>query len=253
MRILITGSRGFIGRYLVERLKNHSVYEFDKDDELPKTGVDIVFHLASKVNAFQSVTEPMEGMENIELTYRILEWMRQTKTKNIIFTSSREVYSMANPYGVSKKCSELVIENYTQLYDITAISARLANIYGQGNLEYRFIENTIEKVKKNEDVVIHGGSQKILNFVHIDDCIDRLVNLAYQIMGTSGFQVVDVASDKSWRLTDILKVIVEELGFDGKITLDNNRKGETLCYIPNQNQLLIKDRLLEKVLELCSL
>lgn len=252
MKVLVTGSSGFIGKHLVDRMKNHTVFMYDLGDSFPNTGVDIVFHLASKVNAFMSVSEPTQGLENIELTFKVLEWMRKTKTQNILFTSSREVYSMVNPYGVSKKCSELIIKNYVDLYGITAVSARLANIYGEGNLEYRFIENTIEKVKKNQDIVIYGGSQKILNFVHIDDCLDKLVSFADIISNTSGYQVFDVASDKSWKLVDVLKVITNQFNYTGTVTFDENRRGETLVYEPNRNQLLIKDKLLENVINLCS-
>lgn len=254
MKILVTGSKGFIGKHLVKKLieNGHRVYEFDLGDSLPDKKMDLVIHLASKVNAYQSVTEPTEARDNIDLLFEVLEWMRKTKTNKIIFSSSREVYSMCNPYGVSKKCAELIIDNYVKLYGITAISLRLANIYGKGNLAYRFIEKTVEQVKNDEDIVIYGGSQKILNFVHVDDCTDRIVFWVNSIMTSTGHQISDVASNKSWKLTDLLQIMIDNLGYDGTVTLDNNRHGETLCYIPDDNQLLICDRTENYIDELCS-
>ncbi len=254
MKILVTGGRGFIGKHLVKRLieDGHRVIDYDLGDTFPAKKSDLVIHLAAKVNAYHSVTEPTEGRDNIDILFETLEWMRLSGTPRIIYTSSREVYSMCNPYGVSKKAGELFVENYCQLYGMTGLSLRLANIYGEGNLAYRFIEKTIEQVKKHEDIVIYGGSEKVLNFVHVDDCVKAISAYVSLVSLQTGYGVADIAADKSWRLTDLLKIMVDELGYNGTVTLDNNRHGETLVYKPNPNQLLIIDRTEEHIKNLCS-
>lgn len=256
MKILITGNKGFIGRNLQKKLEDlgHTVIGYDIGDQFPSERVDLVFHLASKVDAFGSTKRPTEGRDNINITYDVLEYMRQTFTRYIVFASSREVYGMNNPYAVSKKSCENIIENYCKLYSISAINARISNVFGAGNLGHRFISKTITQVANNEDIVIYGGDKKILNFVHVDDAVDKLISFGTLVSSnTAGCIKMDIASDRSWKLIDIAKTIIEEIGqsYTGEIKYRPNRWGETLQYIPKSGDLLIPDMTIQKVIELC--
>ncbi len=119
MRVLITGSSGQIGTNLALRLlrEGHQVFGVDKrlngwtDDfryllqdlsghyaamqggiggvEYP--AADVVVHLAAHAKVHQLVREPARALENMTMTFNVLEYCRQTQTP-IIFSSSREVY-----------------------------------------------------------------------------------------------------------------------------------------------------------------
>jgi len=88
--------------------------------------------------------------------------------------------------------------------------------------------------------------------VHVDDCVKAISAYVSLVSLQTGYGVADIAADKSWRLTDLLKIMVDELGYNGTVTLDNNRHGETLVYKPNSKQLLIIDRTEEHIKQLCS-
>ncbi len=164
---------------------------------------------------------------------------------------------MRNPYGVSKKCCELIIQNYCELFSFSAIFARIANVYGEGNLEHRFIEKTIKQVKNNEDIELFGGEEKVLNFVYVDDCVQRLIDFGNIVVQSSpGFDRLDIASDHSWKLSSLASLIISEAGqdrFTGKVVYRPNRWGETLRYTPKSGDLLLPDRTAENVRRLCSL
>ncbi len=125
MRVLITGSSGQIGTNLALRLldEGHSVFGVDKrlntwtdrfryllqdlttpypphergigGVEYPP--VDVVVHLAAHAKVHELVRLPHRAMENITMTYNVLEYCRLARLP-IIFSSSREVYGDIHRY-----------------------------------------------------------------------------------------------------------------------------------------------------------
>lgn len=245
--ILVTGDRGFIGTNLKPKLKG--VVGFDRGDNFPGFKVDKVVHLAADALAYDSVKNPSFYENNTKVCFDTLEYMRKMGVKKMLFTSSREVYSCLNPYGASKVACEALIQSYCNCYGMGATILRMANIYGKGNLGCRFIETVIEKAKKNEDITIFGGEQKVMNFVHVDDCTDIIASELDKIV-EGGVGVYDLASPQSHSLTYVADLIVKKLGSKSKILSAPNRTGETMSYIPKVISFPTKINI-EKGIELC--
>ena len=235
MRILVTGSSGFIGSRLVEHLRSqgHEVHEYDIRSSLkfPAEKVDLVYHLASHVNAFASVAEPNQALENVEILYKVLEWMRMSGSLGIIFSSSREVYSGCNPYGASKVAGEAFIRAYCQAYGMAGVSARLANVYGPGNLGHRFIEATIMQARNGDKIKVYGGHEKVLNFLYIDDAVAQLAQCVEFLRPTHN-KVVDLAFPVSYSLPEVAEIIMAKVGSASELEFLPNRRGETMRYVP---------------------
>src|SRR3954470_20173212 len=133
MRVLITGSSGQIGTNLALRLlrEGHTVFGVDKrlnpwTDVFPTLlqdlaghypsypggigGVeypraDVVVHLAAHAKVHQLVHEPHRAVENMLMTYNVLEYCRQTQTP-IIFSSSREVYGDVHRFSTDETSAD---------------------------------------------------------------------------------------------------------------------------------------------------
>ena len=130
MRVLVTGSNGFIGKNLISHLQEIDkidIIKYDKDDTFDKIennikNIDFIFHLAG-VNRPQSVEEFYEG--NTDLTKRIVDLI---KDKNIplLITSSIQA-ALDNDYGKSKKIAEEYIKDNLSNYYIF----RLHNVFGK--------------------------------------------------------------------------------------------------------------------------
>lgn len=235
MRVLVTGSAGFLGSYLTDRLEQmgHKIYGYDLKNTtiFPDRPVDLVIHLASHVNAFGSVENPIEGFDNVEILMNVLEWMRNTGTSRIIFSSSRETYSCVNPYGASKLACEAFIRSYCASYGFSAVSCRLANLYGPGNLGFRFIDSTIKAAKADEEIVIYGGQDKILNFLHVTDAVECLI-MAIDKLRPGHHEVMECAYPQSYSLAYVANLIIQKLGSKSRVVNFPNRRGETLRYVP---------------------
>ena len=126
MRILITGTSGQIGTNLALRLQADDHFVFGVDlrpntwtDQVETLlqdlsvlyrnfeggigqanypdNIDVVVHLAAHAKVHELVQQPDRAIENITMTFNVLEFCRQNKIP-IIFSSSREVYGDIHRY-----------------------------------------------------------------------------------------------------------------------------------------------------------
>ena len=143
MKILITGSAGFIGYHLATKLtknKKYKVFGIDNFDNyysvnlkkkrlkllknlknfkfkkldilnekklqniLKKEKFDIIFHLAAQAGVRYSIINPKKYMQNnIQGFFNILETAKQNKIKRIIYASSSSVYGDSNIFPLTEK------------------------------------------------------------------------------------------------------------------------------------------------------
>lgn len=136
MNILITGAKGFIGKNLVEKLKENTKYNLiliDRNNSKEEliNGVknaDFIFHLAG-INRPKTDEEFFEG--NKGLTEEIIEILKNnSKNTPILITSSIQA-DLDNAYGLSKKAAEEALESYKNDTGANVYIYRLANVFGK--------------------------------------------------------------------------------------------------------------------------
>ena len=122
MKIVVSGSRGFIGKNLCISLReeNHEVLEIHRDtpkiDALSHLSeADFVFHLAG-VNRPESPIEFKQG--NIEFTQFIVDGLTNSDNGVPLVLASSTQASDNNDYGKSKLFAEKIIESYSKTTDI---------------------------------------------------------------------------------------------------------------------------------------
>lgn len=208
MKILITGSSGFIGSALKRLLEEEEmeVVTFDIKENLsddvrdisalkPKfKGVNGVVHLAAVSRVKHAHEDPLKCVNtNIGGIINVLEIARELKSENghpwVIFGSSREVYGeptnlpvvetsprkAINVYGVSKLSGEELCKAYADNYGLKTRVLRFSNVYtGINDHLDRVIPTFILKAFNNEDLVINGLGEEIFDFTYITDTIQGI-------------------------------------------------------------------------------
>jgi UDP-glucose 4-epimerase len=287
MRVLITGSSGQIGTNLALRLldEGHSVFGVDKrlnswtdrfryilqdlttpypphergigGVEYPQ--VDVVVHLAAHAKVHELVRLPHRAIENITMTYNVLEYCRLARLP-IIFSSSREVYGdihryiedeqerpatmgestahfayTESPYSASKIASEALIYSYARCYDLKYIVFRFSNVYGRYDSDIERMERVIplfiRRIANEEPITIYG-EKKVLDFTYVDDCVSGIaagVKALHE--GRVENQTINLAYGEGNSLVKMAQLIGEALGKEPRITLAPTQLGEVTHYV----------------------
>ena len=280
MRVLITGSSGQIGTNLALRLQalGHQVFGVDKrlntwTDEFRYIlqdlsgqypaypggigGVDyppcdVVVHLAAHAKVHQLVRQPHRALENIIMTFNVLEYCRLNHLP-IIFSSSREVYGdiqrfsteerhadvafTESPYSASKISGEALIYSYARCYKLPYLVFRFSNVYGRFDSDLQRMERVIplfiKRMKRNEPITIYGA-EKVLDFTYIDDCVDGIVSGIEKLAaGEVKNETINLAFGQGNSLIHMAELVGQALQTDPNITVAPALMGEVTHYVAN--------------------
>ncbi|SEI76988.1 UDP-2-acetamido-2,6-beta-L-arabino-hexul-4-ose reductase [Alkalibacterium gilvum] len=182
MNILVTGSKGFIGKNLIAELNNRGytdIFEFDKDTESSLLEdyckkADFVFHLAG-VNRPKDQSEFMQG--NFGFTSELLNTLKKYNNTCPVMISSSIQAELDNPYGESKRAGEELLFKYSEETGAKILIYRFPNVFGKWSKpNYNSAVATFcHNVAHDLDITVNDPSV-VMNLVYIDDVVKELIN-----------------------------------------------------------------------------
>jgi nucleoside-diphosphate-sugar epimerase len=278
-RILITGSSGQIGTNLALRLisEGHQVFGVDWrvntwTDAIPTLlqdlaapqhnfigGIggapyppcDLVVHLAANAKVFALVEQPHRALENINITFNVLEYCRHNQLP-IIFASSREVYGdihryiteeqhadfsfTESPYSASKVAGEALVYSYARCYGLRYLVFRFSNVYGRYDNDIERMERVIplfiRKMRHGAPVTVYG-KEKTLDFTYVDDCVSGIVaGIERLAAGRVANETINLAYGQGNTLVRLAEYIAAALNVPPRIDIEPaKRVGEVSHYV----------------------
>lgn len=267
-RYLIVGGAGFIGSHFTDRLLSldgtskvtlydnfssgrdwHYAHHCDdarlnvvrgdvKDlENLTATaqGHDVVIHLASNPDIAKAMTEPaVDFDEGTLLTHHVLEAMRPSGCRRILYASGSGVYGdlgeveaaedygpliPISAYGASKLAGEGMISSYCHMFDLTGCIFRFGNVvgprqtHGVGFDFIRMLANDPERLP-----ILGDGSQS-KSYIHVDDVITAVLHANENAAGS--FNAFNVATGDYITVCEIADLAVEVSGLEpGSVRFD---------------------------------
>jgi len=275
MKILITGSSGFIGQHLLPRIREiGEVYELKCDltdhraiqDEVKSLSPYIIVHLAARTEVQKSFYEQVSFSEvNYVGTVNLIEACRQIDPMPyFVFASTMEVYGWQPisdevehtgtykdsvafdentvphpnaPYAVAKFGCEKYLEYAERAYGLRWTAMRQTNCYGRKDNDFFVTEQIISQMLKG-DVCNLGYAEPYRNFIYIDDLLDAWMTLITNADKCSG-EIFTIGPDEPRKIKDCANYIAEQLDWKGTINWNTKdpRHGEIWWLNSNHKKL----------------
>jgi UDP-glucose 4-epimerase len=258
-RFFIVGGAGFIGSHIIDYLlssnstvgatifdnfssgrewhiqdhlsdKRLQVVKGDVKDgtALRKTmdGHDIVIHLASNPDIARAAIEPeIDFREGTVLTQNVVEAMRTSSAKRILYASGSGVYGdignieanedygplvPISTYAASKLAGEALISAYCHMFGLSACIFRFANVVGPRQTHgvgYDFIRRLV--IDPTRLTILGDGSQS-KSYIHVSDVVSAIFTANEKTMKAYG--TYNVATGDYVTVKEIADLAVECLG-----------------------------------------
>jgi UDP-glucose 4-epimerase len=188
-------------------------------------GAEIVFHLAANADVRFGVEHPRKDLEqNTIATFNVLEAMRATGARRIVFSSTGSIYGEAaviptpedapfpvqtSLYGASKLAGEGLIHAYCEGFGFQAWIFRFVSILGE-RYTHGHVFDFYRSLRANPSSLrVLGNGRQRKSYLYIHDCIDAIL-LAIE-RATGKVNVFNLGTDEFCELNDSIRWISEHL------------------------------------------
>jgi len=205
MKILITGHRGFVGRYFVQKYQDHDITGVDLKDgqdcrDLFRSSdqrFDMIIHLAAIVGGRATIEgSPLSVAADLSIDAEMCQWALRTRPGRVIYFSSSAAYptrlqtqpyrlkeidicldNISNPdmtYGWGKLTGEYCLQ-FLQAEGIRTHVFRPFSGYGTDqDLDYPFPSYIKRGRDRADPFEIWGDGTQVRDFIHIQDVVDAV-------------------------------------------------------------------------------
>jgi UDP-glucose 4-epimerase len=226
LRVVVTGAAGFIGSHLGERLlaaghevvgidcfsdfydrdtkeqnlsasRQHTSFHFEEADLVEADlatlvdGADVVYHMAGLDGVQPSWGNQFDRYvrDNVIATQRLLEALKGTPVKRMVFAGSSSVYGDAemfptresalphplSPFGVTKLAAEHLTHLYTRNYAIPVVSVRYFTVYGPRQRPDMAFSRFMQALAAGDDIEVFGDGEQTRDLTYVSDAVDGTI------------------------------------------------------------------------------
>jgi UDP-glucose 4-epimerase len=295
MKLLVTGGAGYIGSVVAALLADggHEVVVVDdlstghadavpaaatflratiRDDDVRAVlagGIDAVLHFAAKSLVAESVAHPDRYWQNnLGGTLALLEAMRVTGTRRIVFSSTASVYGEperipvtetdpvrpVNPYGASKVAVDTALAEYARMHGIGAVSLRYFNVAGAAadaagtwrgerhDPETHLIPNVLATARDGGTLRLFGDDYPtpdgtcVRDYIHVSDLALAHV-LALEAAAPGWHSVYNLGSGTGYSNREVLDACREVTGLDIPAEVAPRRPGDPAVLVASSEAI----------------
>ena len=187
-----------------------------------------IMHLAAHIQVGHSVIDPQfDASVNIIGLLNIMEAAKDAGVQRVVMSSTGGAMygdqpipftedmpaGPLSPYGVSKRAGELYLNYYYQLYGISYVSLRYANVYGprqNAHGESGVVAIFSEMIAAGKSPVINGDGTHTRDYVHVSDVARaNLLALEHSYVGE-----INIGTATETSTNEVFRAVVREFGVD---------------------------------------
>ena len=266
-RVWVAGHNGMVGSALMRRLASENcelltvprtTVDLTRQDEVERwmkdTRPEAIFLAAAKVGGIvANNTYPADFLyDNLMIVANIVHAAYRQDVEKLLFLGSSCIYPKHAPqpiqedalltgpleptnewYAIAKIAGIKLTQAYRRQHGCDFISAMPTNLYGPGdNFDLETSHVIPALMRKAHEAKMAGAAEMVMwgtgtprrEFLHVDDCADALVHL---MKVYSGEEHVNVGAGKDITIRELVELIAQIVGFEGRIVNDLSRPDGT--------------------------
>ena len=272
MKILIIGSKGFIGSHCVDYFSKENevwgcdvVLDYNTPNYISIDAVDsdflgiferceydVCINCSGAANVPFSLEKPFNDFKlNTLNVFKLLEAIRKHAPNcKFITMSSAAVYGNpeslpinerqkrmpVSPYGYHKEMAELVCEEFSRFWNIQTCCLRIFSAYGP-RLKKQLFWDLYHKIKEQNEPTLWGTGRESRDFIFISDIV-KIIELAMSHSKFDG-EVVNVANGKQITIAEVAETVRQVIGTEKEILFNGaERKGDPINWEANIDTIL---------------
>ena len=246
MKILIPGSRGFVGKETVKLLeeKGHTIIHYDimdgydicneqqLEDVIKEHKPDRILHLAATARFAEADKDPEDALNNNAYGTKVVAQLAGKYNIPIVYSSTGSVYMPVvqemplteefpgrgnSVYGCSKFLGECFIRRYAKPW----IILRYGHLYGKEKRYHGLIGGFLAKILVGQSPILFGGAQTN-DFAYVKDIAQA--NWKALISPWDNWNTeYNIGTGEELSALEAGKIICEYMGFTGEIEVRKGR------------------------------
>ena len=250
---LVTGHRDAVskgatfihGDILDRELVRHALAQHD---------VDAVMHFAAFIEVAESCANPRKYFQNNTAgAMNVLDTMLEVGVDRFILSSTAAVYGNPdrvpiteeaparpiNPYGLSKRMVEQVLEWYARAHGLRYVSLRCFNASGATkehgeahNPETHLIPNVLLAAEGKKEIVVYGNDWNtpdgtcIRDYIHVADLADAHLLAMRHLRNGGGSDCFNLGNGEGCSVLEVVEAVKRVTGRDVPLEFGERRAGD---------------------------
>jgi len=271
MKVLIIGSKGFIGSHCVNYFSNlHPVWQCDVVNDyttknyflidatnadfnavFESTSFDVCINCSGAASVPDSIKNPKRDFSlNVTNVFKQLDAIQKHAPQcKYINLSSAAVYGNPtylpideshplrpiSPYGHHKSMAETICKEFYENYNIQTCSLRIFSAYGPG-LEKQLFWDLHKKGLQSQRVQLYGTGNESRDFIYISDLVQAIAISIEK----SHFKndIINVANGREEKISDVANTFYQLFNANIQISFGGEeRKGDPINWVANIGRL----------------
>jgi nucleoside-diphosphate-sugar epimerase len=244
MKILITGHKGFVGKYFVKKYQDHDITGIDLKDgndcrdlfRQSDQRFDMIIHLAAIVGGRATIEgSPLSVANDLSIDAEMCQWALRTKPGRVVYFSSSAAYptqlqtqpyrlkesdidlaDIKNPdmtYGWAKLTGEYCLQ-FLEADGIRTHVFRPFSGYGTDqDLDYPFPSYIRRGLDRADPFEIWGDGTQVRDFIHITDVVDAVDTAIKQDVRGA----INLGWGRPTTFNELCQIVCEQIGYSPEI------------------------------------